>query len=125
MTRSLPQPSLLLGESLGGGEMAAHDTGIVSHSAAVPPTDVAMGTLNIIYHFLFQIYHFLFQERRFVGYTALLCAAASELVFPLSHWERAGVREAHPLDHILPPSPERKGDRRSAAKSCNVRPVGL
>jgi hypothetical protein len=103
MARSLPQPSLLLGESLGGGEMAAHDTGIVSHSAAVPPTDVAMGARNIIYHFLFQ-------ERRFVGYTALLCAAASELVFPLSHWERAGVREARPLDHSLPPSPERKGD---------------
>jgi hypothetical protein len=118
MAHSLPQPSLLLGESLGGGEMAAHDTGIVSHSAAVPPTDVAMGARNIIYHFLFQ-------ERRFVGYTALLCAAASELVFPLSHWERAGVREARPLDHSLPPSPERKGDRRSAAKSCNVRPVGL
>jgi hypothetical protein len=103
MAHSLPQPSLLLGESLGGGEMAAHDTGIVSHSAAVPSTDVAMGALNIIYHFLFQ-------ERRFVGYTALLCAAASELVFPLSHWERAGVREARPLDHSLPPSPERKGD---------------
>jgi hypothetical protein len=57
-----------------------------------------MGTLNIIYHFLFQ-------ERCFRGYTALLCAAASELVFPLSYWERAGVRKAQPLDHTLPPSP--------------------
>ena len=87
MARSLPQPSLLLGEGLGGGEMAAHDTGIVSHSAAVPPTDVAMGALNIISHFLFQ-------ERRFVGYSSVVRGRVGA-GFPLSHWERAGVREAH------------------------------
>src|SRR5262245_30719546 len=72
IARSPPQPSLLMGEGSGGGEMAAHDTRIVSHSAAVPPTDVAMGALNIIYHFLWQ-------ERRFVGYTAVLCKVTSEL----------------------------------------------
>src|SRR5882724_8245814 len=33
-------------------------------------------------------------------------ACAPLLAFcALSHWERAGVREAQPLDHALPPSP--------------------
>ena len=82
-------------EGLGGGEMAAHDTRIVSHSAAVSPTDVAMGALNIIYHFLFQ-------ERLFVGYTAMLCAATSELAFlPLPPGESWGEGSLSRTDAVL------------------------
>src|SRR5882724_1682239 len=117
MARSPPQPSLLMGDGVGGGEIAAHDTGIVSHSAAVPHDRCLDGSAE--YYISVAV-----PGVTFYGvYSSVVRGRVGAAFLPL-HRERAGVRGAQPLNQApvaltLPLSrTERELAQRSQVLQC-------